>query len=731
MSESLADSFAIASQSLPASLAPRRERDRLLRHARLLAPIHCAGFECRLTGAPGRVDLQQRITPRDCERERLAAYLLASGLCARPAWRRIHDFMLAWGQGELARQVCECWLEYEPAGGGRVRPSVFVSFNRGEDRRDGASALRQALALLAPPAQAQRLADAVQEIGGRLPKGARIYDIGLMARQPAILRVNIGGFAPAQLAAVLASLGWDRRERARIGEFARAAMPYARQCKLAIDWYGKLLRRAGLEIVPGDDPELPATAAARARWRRLLAWLCARNACDAERAAALMDWPGQDEPPGCRTAWPESLVVESLARGPGEFSVMGRRLSHVKVDFRPRQLPVAKAYFGFGRLWRAAPPAERAPVQRAALRAAIARGADFLLAQRAHAAPWKDFQGVQGGSAEWASAYVAAALARNRGSAYMPVARATWTWLAGLRADAGWGFSPLYSADADSTLWALRLAALLGAMRAPCARAALSFMRRHRKRDGGVATFLPETLGASGSAPEAGAVAGWCQAHAEVTAAAGALPGFGNSSAAWLLRAQQRDGRWQAYWYDEDAFATALAAEHLASRGGLAARRALARAARWAASRVAPDGSVAAGGVDGGSAFAAACCLRILLAVPDHDEARRAMTGRLVAWLVAAQRSDGSWPGSVPLRVPLPGDIRPAGLGARTAFSWDERGFFTAATALDALGRAAASTKQDREARVPRRNGAAASASRRGTPAAARPRRSGSRSPRR
>jgi prenyltransferase beta subunit len=410
---------------------------------------------------------------------------------------------------------------------------------------------------------------------------------------------------------------------------------------------------------------------------------------------------------------------------------MGRRLSHVKVDFRPRKPPAAKAYFGFGRLWRMGPVADRAPVQRAALRAAIARGAAFLLAQRAHAAPWKDFHGVQGGSDEWASAYVAAALARNRGSACMRAARATWTWLAGLRTNSGWGFSPPYPADADSTLWALRLAAMLGEMRAPCARAALSFMQRHRKRDGGVATFVPETLGASGSARGAAAVAGWCGAHAEVTAAAGALPGFGKSSAAWLLRAQRRDGRWQAYWYDEDAFATALAAEHVASRGGPAARRALARAARWAASRVARDGSVSSRGVDGGSAFAAACCLRILLAVRDPEEAHRAMTGRLVAWLVAAQRAEGGWPGSVPLRVPLPGDLRPAGFGARMGFSRDERGFFTTATVLDALGRVAPSATPEREARVPRRNGVAASASRRGMPAAALPRRSGSRSRRR
>ena len=147
MSESLADSLAIAARSLPAELVPRADRARLRRLAKRLAPIHCAGFECRLTGASGRVDLQQRITPRDAEPGRLAACLLATGLCAQAPWRRIRDFMLAWTQGELARHVDECWLEYELAGGRAAPPSVFLSFARRGDRRAFMPALEQALAL--------------------------------------------------------------------------------------------------------------------------------------------------------------------------------------------------------------------------------------------------------------------------------------------------------------------------------------------------------------------------------------------------------------------------------------------------------------------------------------------------------------------------------------------------------------------------------------------------------
>lgn len=684
MPESLADSLRIAVRSLPPGLVPSGERERLLRQARGLAPVHCAGFECRLTGAPGRVDLQQRITPRDFEPVRLAAYLLATGLDARPAWRRIRNFMLAWTTGELARQVSEIWLEYETAGGRGVQPSVFVSFKRRGGRGDLAPVLRQAIALLAPADQARRLADAALEIGGRLPGSARIYDIGLMARRQAVLRVNVGGFPAANLAAVLAALGWDRRERARIGEFAREAVPCARHFKLALDWHGKLLPRAGLELIPGGDPEAPVSAAASARWRGLFAWLGARKACDGGRAAALLDWPGQDEPPACRMPWPESLVAESVLRGPRAFSVLGRRLSHVKVDFVPRRRPAAKAYFGFGRLWRGASPVMTAPLSVEDLRAAMARGTAFLLAQRSSDGFWRDFRHVNEGSDEWTSAYVAAALARTGAGEARHAARETWNLLARSRARPGWGYNRQIPVDADSTLWTLRLAQAVRRTNDPAAQSALRLLRRHRSRDGGVATFLETTLGDSRS------TAGWCHAHAEVTAAAGALPGFGRSSTQWLLRSQQPDGRWDAYWYDEDAFATALAAEHLASRRGPAPRRALMRAARWAMTRIAADGSVAAPGVDGGSAFAAACCLRILLAARD-PESPRAAADRLGAWLAAAQRVEGGWQGSTCMYAPLPGDTDPAASGLLLGFAWDECGYFTTATVLEALGRLAAS----------------------------------------
>jgi hypothetical protein len=588
--ESLADSFAIVASSIPEILVPPSERNRMSLLARRLAPVHRAGFECHLSDPKGHVDLQQCIARGNAEPLRVAAHLRGAGLCEHSGWRRIHDFMLAWSARGPGERIAEFWFEYESAITRGARPSLFLTLDRGASIRDGVRPLCWALPHLLPSKAANRFAAALHNVDHRLPEGTRILDIGLMARRPAILRINVGGGAPGGLADVLVALRWECNEKKRIAEFVRSIEPFALQVKLALDWHEKLLPRAGLEICPADGPEPSTLATAHARWRGLLAWLRARGYCDGRRAAALLDWPGQYEPPDQDSAWPESLMLESLARGPSAFSVISRRLSHLKVDFAPDRRSRLKAYFGFLRQWCGAPSELSQHARVACPGRAIPRGVEYLLRQRSSSGTWRDFRDIRGGSDEWLSAYVAAALAATGLPAARRAAEALWGRLSRLTTGPGWRYNARIPVDADSTLWALRLAAAIDHIGDAPARAALGLLRRHRLGNGGVASFLPANLGDARATYVPVAIAGWCQPHAEVTAAAGTLPGFARSSSRWLLSAQRADGRWNAYWYDEDAFATALAAEHLARQPGSASRHARTRAARWAAARVAPDG---------------------------------------------------------------------------------------------------------------------------------------------
>jgi len=115
MPESLADSLAIVAPSVPGILVSPSALRRLSRKARQLAPVHRAGFECHLHDTRRHADLQQCITRRDSEPQRVAAHLRDTGLSAHRGWRRIHDFVLAWSQHGFGEEIVECWLEYEHA----------------------------------------------------------------------------------------------------------------------------------------------------------------------------------------------------------------------------------------------------------------------------------------------------------------------------------------------------------------------------------------------------------------------------------------------------------------------------------------------------------------------------------------------------------------------------------------------------------------------------------------
>lgn len=335
------------------------------------------------------------------------------------------------------------------------------------------------------------------------------------------------------------------------------------------------------------------------------------------------------------------------------------------------------------------PPELARPDQAVApdLDAMRARAIDFLLARQEPNGAWRDFFLPAGESTDWVTGYVGLALAGEpRGAA---AARHGWAYLEhAAKPTGGWGYNALTPADADSSVWALRLADAIGAGDSPAAQAGQGFLARHVRHDGGVATYadadaprgyvgLPDTVDFSA----------WTVPHVCVSAAAACLPAFSDGPlSAFLAASRAADGHWPSYWWFDPGYATAEAVEAL-GRDDCAARYALGRLEQVLQQ-------------DTRSAFALAHVVRILgPAVPD----------RALAALAALQSDNGSWPASARLRVPapdcaVPGDDaawRPwRGLGAMptslaevialtfTITSLDHRRAFTTATVLRALAAA-------------------------------------------
>ncbi|GAA2529186.1 hypothetical protein [Pilimelia columellifera] len=325
--------------------------------------------------------------------------------------------------------------------------------------------------------------------------------------------------------------------------------------------------------------------------------------------------------------------------------------------------------------------------------AAVA-GAEFL-SRAARDGRWSAFHLYPGISDEWVTGYVAATIGEAGAPGADEILATGRRGLAGRqRPDGRYGFNARAIGDADSTLWALRVAALPAGTAGVDVAAAHAALAEHQ-RPAGIATYAADepirTIIEAG--PER-AMKGWCAPHPCVTAVAAGLATTAPDARAALIDQQQRDGGWPAYWWTDPEYTAGHAAEALAAAGQPAASAAAGRAAAWAASRLHVDGSVRTGRFPNGSAFATALALRALTAGRGPANASAAAT----AWLCRHLRLDGSWQPSAVLRVPDPDDPDPDASGITRwvpdgrkegAIVLDRTGVFTTATVVAALTRAA------------------------------------------
>jgi squalene-hopene/tetraprenyl-beta-curcumene cyclase len=330
------------------------------------------------------------------------------------------------------------------------------------------------------------------------------------------------------------------------------------------------------------------------------------------------------------------------------------------------------------------------PAQRTEVVAAARAAVEFLLAARSPDGWWRDYD-FRGDSDEWVTAYVAEVLATAPHPRARPAAEQALDLLVSAQDPVGgWRMGPDTPPDADSTAWTLRAAQALDRSTQPWAMRARDFLVRHVDGHGGVATYLTEVAGPMFDRyPMIDSWAGWCAAHDCVTAAAAGVRDLQVRPRLLdrLRHRQSGSGAWRAYWWADAEFSTAFASTALADAARPEDLPALNAAARWAGTRIGPNGAVHTPLDPAGSPFATALAARVLTTGPALD--------RAVRWLVRTQLPDGGWPRSARMRVPPPGMIDPdayrdwgfdgRGLRALGTIVVDSAGIHTTATVLRAL----------------------------------------------
>lgn len=702
---SLADTLQNVISHLSPKIATNKAVIYLENLAKLSAPIPRAGFEIRLSEEISQVDLQQGILFHNNEHKVLINHiesLVLSNLeFDQFVWQRIYKFCKAWD--DFNSVISELWLEFDldESNPEQKTPSIFIGIDRNLiNPQENLNIIKTALEIFNGKPLNESLLGKLKLCFRKCESPVRITHIGIMlSRQKEQLRINVSRISPYKISHYLQEVGYPNSTD-EIKNLVNQLLDTFDNVKICLDIGHEIHSQIGLECFfsqqSGVEPRLLP----------FLDDLIEKKLCTPEKRDALVrDWVGYTIPTGSTKPWASYLMAESLLQPKESLGILDRRLSHIKLTYRPQHPLEVKAYIGFVHQWLKTESVEQnnqaqniinfhdkvfsgtsGALNQSQLNHAIETATDFLLNSSNQKGWWHDFNIDirRNRSDEWVTAYIAVILSSLPHKKAIQAAKHAWTLLLSRRPfSPGWGYNEFAPPDADSTTWVLRLAIALGENNTQRVKAASQFLMKHLSSCGGIACYLKESLGVaakSGLRP----VEGWCRVHPCITATVACLEDFKAPCIDFLRNTQQKNGSWKAYWWYDNEYVTALAAEALALDNDPRNDRQVQLAIEWAASRISSCGAVYSPWQGDNSAFATAWCVRTLTLAKEKQDVR-AKLHKSVNWLINTQKVDGSWNSSALMRHPDPSDVLDPDNSPMRAIIPDDKRLFTTATVLGAL----------------------------------------------
>ncbi|MBV9389032.1 MAG: hypothetical protein JOZ78_21660 [Chroococcidiopsidaceae cyanobacterium CP_BM_ER_R8_30] len=667
------------------------------------------GFEYRLASASSKVDFAIHVNKSE------AAIVAGCHPTQRlpeifdhhPAWQQIQQFSAVWADPSslLHYHINNLWLEFDlenaadlPIPGMLFRPSNIYTSPSIPPKYEWI--WKQALPLLLGNTLPTRVETKLIQCLTCLPIPCTVFQVGVMlSRNIQAVRLCLMG-APSQLIPYLAAMGWQGNTQ-ELEASVNALTPYVDGIILSIDVGEQIYRRIGIEGIYLSR-YLPCV---NGQWQSLLNYLVQTGLCEAQTRDALLQYSGY-----------------SLAKAVHE-RIYVRGLNHIKLLYHPSLPVAAKIYFGVmhqpvsllssslsnkiqsSTVTPNLEPSTLLLAQARSLDSALSDAVTFLLAARNSEGWWTDFHLAAGISDEWVTGYVGTMLSgvsddRASDDRIQTAMKQSWKLLQtrNHRANQTWGYNRFPPGDADSTGWAIQLAAVMGETDSSRAQQAIRSLLAHQRSEGGFSTYeRPEAIRAFiQGAPEQD-LTGWCGSHPCVSAAIATIPSgilppdCRAALQTYLQSTQSAAGGWSAYWWQDPEYSTALAAEAITVDQPGSTR--ITQAVEWGLSRLTTEGYIATSDHPAGSPFATAWCLRLLLLQPENPQVQSAIHS-IVRWLLDQQRSNGSWTASARLRVPFPDDQDPDRFDQwvyhgtiQGSLVFDCACIFTTATVLQALAK--------------------------------------------
>lgn len=300
------------------------------------------------------------------------------------------------------------------------------------------------------------------------------------------------------------------------------------------------------------------------------------------------------------------------------------------------------------------------------LEGAIREAAHFILSHKDKEGLWRDFKSrTHGESIDWVTCYVALSLL-NSGIPYSKLQMTAISISKRQNKNGGWGYNERIVPDADSTAFAIMFLSKFGYEEQVSQ--AKKFLLRHQNEDGGFSTYLPDLIREYRRISEDMPVNGWCGGINDVTATSLQALEEDDKALDYLIKNQQKDGSWRAYWWTSDIYSTAQAVFAIRDYSKEEGRK----AQRWLSHQH----------MNNEAPFYIALALRGLIIDDEH----RKDADLLVKILLDSQEEDGSWPSYPILRFPLPSNTEPWKDETRwRENSQDQNRIFTTAACLRAL----------------------------------------------
>jgi hypothetical protein len=600
--------------------------------ARFLPAVPCAGFEFSLNN-DDRIDLQQRIRSGS-ELQRLKSCLQRfeqqGKIQVESPWSKLLNFC---NENLLGTSIDELWLELDNTLFDELPPlSVFLRLSDTNANSEGIiGEIVRAFNLSISLQQKQALINCFTSCKSK----TRISHIGLMLSRPASpFRLIVQDLSLEDILPYLERSGWKGTKHF-LEERLDTLFTHIDRIRLALTVSEVIEHELGLECFLGNPNKYDP------RWQSIFDWLKKKDLCNQQQYERLLSWPGFLLPTTVKSSWPDSLIVDSVLRNPAVIEWLDCRISHIKLTHYEKQLLSVKAYIGVIQILdesRLTNHNEFCQIQnklQPKLRDAIDHAGDFILAARNQAGWWLDYEGFSEGiSDEWVTAYVSHAMDESGINRMKAAVERAW-YLLTMRSRAGWGWNYLQPADADSTLWALRLASRLGEMESPSAQNGLAFLRRHLKASG-MSTYLPDNYSLWSSDTPINPA--WYESHMCVTAVAANFTPLGDTPLIALRASQCVDGSWQGYWWKSNFYTTAHAAEALYLHGDDHDRDRFTAAADWMSQQLNATEAP----------FDQAMMLRLFTLQPEtYSKQIKELTQKLLG----SQLIDGSWQASADLSI--------------------------------------------------------------------------------